>query len=173
MPSRRSPRSTMRMMLWTTPIDSATSARRRITEISELRLTSTLRTISSAPDKGGDAQKRHRPVESSRAKAVDVLETRLPDAGDPAANHGVSNLGHAAGSFGDAGHLDAGVGTEPRDRPGVPFDEVDIDADCRCTHPTSLPVTSRSGRFPASTRGSSPAGGLPADRHPPARPRRP
>ncbi len=54
MPSRRSPRSTMRITSCTRPMRSATRDSSRSTPSSELRLTSTLRITSSTRDRGGE-----------------------------------------------------------------------------------------------------------------------
>ena len=75
------------------------------------------------------AQQHDRRGNAAVAQPADVLETRLGDPADAAAQHGARHLRHAAGPLGDAEHLDAGRRAADDDRSGVALDTAEIDGD--------------------------------------------
>ena len=76
---------------------------------SDCRLMSTVRTTSSTRDSGGLRSSMMGASNAAVAQAADILEARLGDADDAAAQHGARHLRHAAGALGDAEHLECPI----------------------------------------------------------------
>ena len=58
--------------------------------------------------KGRAPEQHNRTIDAAFSQAANILETRLSNPDDTAAQHGVRDLGHSASALGDAEDVDTG-----------------------------------------------------------------